>query len=720
MDIAIAVAATSMVSVAIFGYRLFRWRRISVFLSYRVASDQELVEALYKKLLTLGLRVWWDKECLKPGQEWEDGFANGLFTSTVFVPILSKAALERFATLDDDSPCDNVMLEHLLALEWRKRGRMKGVFPILVGALERGTTKHGHFLSGDGGVSNIPKGRNAIPSVDAKTLNHLQRLAAGGSSSSFGCVARRNEKVELLVEERSPRGVLDQLLAFQGGFVQGDRDDSLGYLAGIIYELVHDVAHGTTISEAKDVEDGYPAPRAPNPPPMPWLLVRCFTACIAWLRQLVRGGEVKGEGKADGVGVRVEGGGGGSGDSSAEAMDAKMLGSDGSGADSNSSASGLLAEKTLSRFFSTAVSKHDTPTGSEVNPVLVKRAQLQRQKERERKQKSAAAAGGAKTGGLKRLMPTTALPNEQELSPDAEVSAYLERCHGVSSPASSSGVPRGGGLGSAARGSGDDVHRDVVLEQAMQSKVLLRKETNARLSRVRHARHGMTSNCSDASSESINVERGSEGSSAGLGGKKATRNNWAFALSRLKRRVSWHVISEEHGKGEEDDDDGGGGSAGGTGRSRRSSARRDSRGHVDGVMPRGHGISVFEDRGVASREVTIEGPASEPPLSKVERVSARVAVMETTQEEECKQREEAAEEERRRLRMQPRRVDVATIGFSELKRLLAERGMPRKRLDPAQNKHLLVAAAKEWGAEAQPGMSSVEAEPHRGLNLKFV
>ncbi len=49
--------------------------------------------------------------------------------------------------------------------------------------------------------------------------------------------------------------------------------------------------------------------------------------------------------------------------------------------------------------------------------------------------------------------------------------------------------------------------------------------------------------------------------------------------------------------------------------------------HVDGVMPRGHGTSVFQDRGVASREVTIEGVASEPPLSEEERVAAAAPLL---------------------------------------------------------------------------------------------
>ena len=92
--VALAVVVALLFSLAFIVcllWRRLRWRRISVFISYRAASDQKLVEQLFHRLLALNLRVWWDVKCLKPGQPWEDGFADGLFTSTVFVPVLSKA-----------------------------------------------------------------------------------------------------------------------------------------------------------------------------------------------------------------------------------------------------------------------------------------------------------------------------------------------------------------------------------------------------------------------------------------------------------------------------------------------------------------------------------------------------------------------------------------------------------------------------------------------------
>jgi len=97
-----------------------------VFLSYRVASDSVHVQKLYEALTAQGVTVWWDKMCLQPGEKWEEGFCEGLAKSDVFVPLLSRAAInhptipwQNFGKLTAESRCDNVFLEHRLALELR-------------------------------------------------------------------------------------------------------------------------------------------------------------------------------------------------------------------------------------------------------------------------------------------------------------------------------------------------------------------------------------------------------------------------------------------------------------------------------------------------------------------------------------------------------------------------------------------------------------------------
>ena len=89
-----------------------RW---DVFISYRVDSDFDIANLVYEKLTTYGLRVWWDKRCLLPGQNWESGFCSGLVDSSNLVCILSRNGINNpkkqwmnFETLEKTSKCDNV------------------------------------------------------------------------------------------------------------------------------------------------------------------------------------------------------------------------------------------------------------------------------------------------------------------------------------------------------------------------------------------------------------------------------------------------------------------------------------------------------------------------------------------------------------------------------------------------------------------------------------
>ena len=67
--------------------------KYDVFLSYRVASDSHHVEKLYNLLIAQGFKVYWDKFCLEPGVDWEQGFCEGLVSSRAFVPLLSRDAI---------------------------------------------------------------------------------------------------------------------------------------------------------------------------------------------------------------------------------------------------------------------------------------------------------------------------------------------------------------------------------------------------------------------------------------------------------------------------------------------------------------------------------------------------------------------------------------------------------------------------------------------------
>eukprot|EP01037_Dinobryon_pediforme_P034773 gene34773-40845_t len=106
--------------------------QFDVFLSYRKQSDESHASLLYNRLTAAGLSVWWDKKSLIPGE----GFCDGLVKSLIFLPLLSREAInsssvekQNFSLLSKSSNCDNVLLEHRLALELCERGVVVSIYP---------------------------------------------------------------------------------------------------------------------------------------------------------------------------------------------------------------------------------------------------------------------------------------------------------------------------------------------------------------------------------------------------------------------------------------------------------------------------------------------------------------------------------------------------------------------------------------------------------------
>lgn len=108
--------------------------KADVFISYRVESDSPFVSHLYDLLKKRNCTVWWDKMDLKDGEPWEEGFCAGLCSSLIFVCIVSKDGINNqqrywhnLSFLNENSSCDNVVLEHRMALELQSLGYISKV-----------------------------------------------------------------------------------------------------------------------------------------------------------------------------------------------------------------------------------------------------------------------------------------------------------------------------------------------------------------------------------------------------------------------------------------------------------------------------------------------------------------------------------------------------------------------------------------------------------------
>ena len=193
-----------------------------VFLSYRVATDKDLVETMYNKLTMMGLRVFWDKICLEAGKDWEEGFAVGLCGSGIFVPVISRGALKsRYESLHAESNVDNVLLEHRLALELNALDLVTHIYPIYVGDVD-GTGNYGYYFSSDA-VPNAPD--ITVVKLEAAAISQLDRLGLGLP----------------LIPNITVKGIVDRINKSNGGFVQGnDLDSILSILCNNIAKIVTD------------------------------------------------------------------------------------------------------------------------------------------------------------------------------------------------------------------------------------------------------------------------------------------------------------------------------------------------------------------------------------------------------------------------------------------------------------------------------------------------
>ena len=188
------------------------------FISYRVNSDKETARAIYDGLKVKELKPWLDVPCLVPGMPWEDGFCEGLVKCNVFIAVMSPNAISNFSSLASDSPCDNVLLEHRLAIELRAQGLLSKIYPILIGDIDTNEEYEDFFKS-----KNRPTFSNAIvESVEAKLAYHLDKQGLGSP----------------LTPAMSVSSIFKEITGSQGMLFKGGRNDCMQRVLNDIYAMV--------------------------------------------------------------------------------------------------------------------------------------------------------------------------------------------------------------------------------------------------------------------------------------------------------------------------------------------------------------------------------------------------------------------------------------------------------------------------------------------------
>jgi serine/threonine protein kinase len=197
-----------------------------VFLSYRVASDYSHAEKLYDALIGKGVRVWWDKKSLEPGEDWKVGFCSGLVSSKAFVCLLSRDAINNaeiekhnYSVLKEDSPCDSLLLEQRLALELQGLGLIEKIFPLMIGDHDPLTNVYGKFFE-EGCCPVVPD--ICVKSIEEDLLQHMDSQALGTP----------------LEPNKSIAGVLKAITSCQGAFIEGDYDLSIEKAVRSIIEML--------------------------------------------------------------------------------------------------------------------------------------------------------------------------------------------------------------------------------------------------------------------------------------------------------------------------------------------------------------------------------------------------------------------------------------------------------------------------------------------------
>lgn len=158
-------------------------------------------------------------------------FCDGLSSSYIFLPLLSRDAINHatesrqgFPMLSPSSPCDNVLLEYMLALELQMRGLIVNIYPVMIGDMKPGNDRlYGNYFK-DGCHPTFSK-EVVVKSNQRGLEGHLDRLGLGTP----------------MLEDLSVSQTVKEITKNQGLFVEGSIRSCLQRLREHVTDMRKDI-----------------------------------------------------------------------------------------------------------------------------------------------------------------------------------------------------------------------------------------------------------------------------------------------------------------------------------------------------------------------------------------------------------------------------------------------------------------------------------------------
>lgn len=246
--------------------------------SWTGGLDDEIAEGLFFRLSEevvdgRAVQVFWDRQRLEHGRNFQADFAGALAASRVVVPLVSQRALTRMHRLKAESGCDNLLLEWTLSVVLQQGGVLSALLPIMFGA-ELDPQATPKDISAD--TASPPAcvaslfaagGPGSLPEVMVAAVHH----EASAALHSLGHAAQGVSRLEGL-SVKGTVGALTKYLgvaAWQLSLSHVPPDHSVAEFKRVLMEEAVRQIMAVLRASASSAPPSLPTPRQPQPTPDP-------------------------------------------------------------------------------------------------------------------------------------------------------------------------------------------------------------------------------------------------------------------------------------------------------------------------------------------------------------------------------------------------------------------------------------------------------------------